>query len=141
GHFPRATPRADSPSAPPNGTFPLTSYDWIFFETVAPRARDINESAISRYISGNGLINKEVLRCPSDNVEAHPLMPPGNAAEPYKYSYVMDSMIHSLTPGTDVRITKIKQPSDKILLLEEDERTINDGYWAPGVNGGTPDWL
>src|SRR5205085_1226642 len=42
-----------------------------------------------------------------------------------------------------------KRPSEKIFLVEEDERTINDGFWAVGGWGGGlgvnwqpgPDWL
>lgn len=31
-------------------------------------------------------------------------------------------------------VTKIRNSSEKILLVEEDERSINDGLWAGGVD-------
>jgi prepilin-type N-terminal cleavage/methylation domain-containing protein/prepilin-type processing-associated H-X9-DG protein len=140
GYFPRATPRANT-----GGTTVQVSADWIFFETQAPYARELGESAIAPYLSsGGGVINPEFFRCPTDDVESHQ----ANAgSEPYKYSFSMNALIHSYTmfpwnPTSTTKpwlITSIKRSSDKILLIEEDQTSINDGNWAPGT--APNDWL
>jgi prepilin-type processing-associated H-X9-DG protein len=135
GHFPKATARAPIAQA---------REDWLYFEMAPGRARDLNESAIAPFFGRP--MKKEALRCPSDDVETHQN---NDGVEPYKYSYVFNSLIHNhghrpyggLTAPLPLTITRIRKPTEKILLLEEDERSINDGYWAPGVNGSTPDWL
>jgi prepilin-type N-terminal cleavage/methylation domain-containing protein len=104
----------------------------------------------------------EVFRCPSDNLAQRP-----NAANsglnPYRYSYSMNQLftvpvraagnptsngktygISNLTAERDGfsfngRISSIRRPSDHILLIDEDELTIDDGVaslnpnnWAGG---------
>src|SRR5688500_7810567 len=54
GHFPKATARAPIPQA---------REDWIYFEMVPGRARDLNESAIAPFLGRP--MSREALRCPS----------------------------------------------------------------------------
>lgn len=80
--------------------------------------------------------NVAVLRCPSDHTVTSRITVPGN---PYTFSYVMNWAIcgasnPEMDPFRKTRLSRVKNSSEKILLLEEDERTIDDGncsVWSP----------
>jgi prepilin-type N-terminal cleavage/methylation domain-containing protein/prepilin-type processing-associated H-X9-DG protein len=112
--------------------------DWIYYQTNATAAArgpnlTINDSPIAKYM---GNINPEAFRCPSDNVENHNANVPGGR---YEYSYVMNFFFDSNRKfpigagfGEPIaRLGNIKNSSNKVILAEEDERTINDGFFAP----------
>jgi len=105
--------------------------DWIYWQP----PRDIQQSAIARYMRR---MVREVLVCPSDDINGHVF---GFDGARYPYSYVMNRNFGSepvLYPK--LKVTKVHNSSEKILVAEEDYRTINDGQWYPGyVNGGT--WI
>lgn len=102
--------------------------DWIYWQIkYAPNYRNISESAIGKYLGGNG--NQEaiikLLRCPTDtdaiNRQPHPS---SDAAEGgYTFSYTENEQM-SLR-----KITSIKRSAEKLLLVEE--HNANDGRWAP----------
>jgi general secretion pathway protein G len=134
-YFPRATPRYNAQAE--------AREDWIYSEEVGGAKRDISDSAIAPYL-GNAPINKEFFRCPSDDWANHQL---NDATEPYHYSYSMnylicsafnDPWVKNTPPSPGLTITRVRNPSQKILLVEEDEGSINDGHWAAG---GQSDWL
>ncbi|HZL35357.1 MAG TPA: prepilin-type N-terminal cleavage/methylation domain-containing protein [Tepidisphaeraceae bacterium] len=131
GHFPSA-----APFEPPGGR-PIEPEDWLYWET----SRNIDDSAVARYIGlkGDGL--RAALRCPSDDWTLHLAV---SQSGPYLYSYDMNYQFD----GTDANLTiaQVRSPAEKVFLVEEDERTINDGLWAVGAWSGTtwdpgPDWL
>jgi prepilin-type N-terminal cleavage/methylation domain-containing protein/prepilin-type processing-associated H-X9-DG protein len=112
--------------------------DWIYYQTngtAAARGTGLTakDSSVARYMGG---FNPEVFRCPSDNIESHITTAPGGR---YDYSYTMNEFFESnrnTNPSANFgfqipRLGTIKNSSEKILLVEEDERTINDGLWAP----------
>ena len=112
--------------------------DWIYYQTNATAAQrgtglTLKDSAIAKYM---GNMNEEVFRCPSDNIESHTSAAPGGR---FAFSYSMNEFFESnktrnpspLWGGQVPRLGTIKNSSEKILLVEEDERTINDGLWAP----------
>jgi prepilin-type N-terminal cleavage/methylation domain-containing protein/prepilin-type processing-associated H-X9-DG protein len=118
--------------------------DWIWWE----QDRDVKKSAIAPQLTG---FNPKVFTCPSDSI-AQKLQGQGTLPnDPYRYSYSLTS--YSLTedkinPGMSSIITKtrevylfksaqIKNPSAKIMLVEEDRATINDSRWLPVARGGT----
>jgi prepilin-type N-terminal cleavage/methylation domain-containing protein/prepilin-type processing-associated H-X9-DG protein len=105
-----------------------TTEDWIYWETT----RDINESRIAPFISGSKF-NVEVLRCPSDNW--------AERTNDYKYSYCVNFNICKLpgTPanaaealfrGKPMKLSQIRNSTNKILVIEESWNTIDDGCWA-----------
>lgn len=101
--------------------------DWIYYQVtaVAPNRPDPDPqgSAIARYMGG---FNAELLRCPSDNIEAH--VSTADSGQ-YRYSYAMNANFES---PMNVKIVKITHATDKILIAEEDERSVNDGLWSAG---------
>jgi prepilin-type N-terminal cleavage/methylation domain-containing protein/prepilin-type processing-associated H-X9-DG protein len=115
----------------------IQSEDWIWWET-KPTPRDVSQSAIAPYL---GKFNENVLRCPSDDVFTHIDGTDG----PYLYSYTLNYLMDSFT-GV-FKLSQARKPAEKIFMVEEDERTSNDGLWSPvtftGPNTTEPgfDWL
>jgi prepilin-type processing-associated H-X9-DG protein len=71
----------------------------------------------------------------------------GRTGVPYRFSYTMNMYMNSEAPppgapagyegkhwnrGQTPRVTSINRAAEKILVVEENERTINDGLWVPG---------
>ncbi len=120
--------------------------DWIWFETITHPGRpvlDKQQSRIARYLGG---FNDELFRCPSDDVQAHRNQNATSGV--YFYSYAMNTNYDSVrqwyanAKQNTVKRSQIRNPSDKILLVEEDENSVNDGNWNPGntsnsITGGT----
>ncbi|QOV91457.1 DUF1559 family PulG-like putative transporter [Humisphaera borealis] len=112
--------------------------DWIWFEEITHPGRpvlDLKQSRIVPHLGGN--FTPELFRCPSDDVSAHTLQ---NAVSGvYRYSYVMNSKFDSVAKwyankkNETIKRSQIRNPSDKVLLVEEDENSINDGNWNPGT--------
>jgi prepilin-type N-terminal cleavage/methylation domain-containing protein/prepilin-type processing-associated H-X9-DG protein len=121
--------RADNP-----GGVDLPS-DWIHYRG-GIGGEGLWSSAIAPYIGGKGDSVIQILRCPSDATD--------NRDEPgrYPYSFVMNMYYDSRPTFVDfppVRLSTTRRASEKILLAEENERTINDGFWAPGNYLGQQD--
>jgi prepilin-type N-terminal cleavage/methylation domain-containing protein len=102
--------------------------DWIYWQIkYSPNYRDISQSAIGKYLGGNG--NQEaimkLLRCPTDTGALNrPPHPSSDAAEGgYTFSYTENEQM-SLR-----KITSVKHSAEKLLLVEE--HNANDGRWAP----------
>ena len=133
------------------GYFPMGSRfdvvvreDWIWYQkngSVGNRGAGtkIFDGPLAKYM---GNINEELFRCPSDNWEAHASGFPGGR---YDYSYTMNEFFESnkarnpapVWGGRVPRLGAMKNTSDKIILAEEDERTINDGLFAPPAEAPT----
>ncbi|MDB5290171.1 MAG: prepilin-type N-terminal cleavage/methylation domain [Phycisphaerales bacterium] len=138
-YFP-ATARADSPARPE---------DWIWWQS-KPVQRDVYQSAISPYM---GKFNENVLRCPSDDVFTH-ADKYGLGLYLYSYSlnYLMNSRSGFFDPpaswgDVEFKLSQARKPAEKIFMVDEDERTSNDGLWSPvtftGPDTSVPgnDWL
>jgi prepilin-type N-terminal cleavage/methylation domain-containing protein/prepilin-type processing-associated H-X9-DG protein len=112
--------------------------DWIWWQY----DREIQKSAI---LGSLGKFHPDLFTCPADK-DARSLQAQGYIwGEPYRYSYALTS--YSLTrdkinPGMSTIITKerevfpfraaaIKDPAAKIMLVEEDRKTIDDPRWVP----------
>ena|SRR5688572_5186722 len=115
--------------------------DWIVWRGKKPGDRVVG--AIAKYL-GNPQ-SGQILICPSDNYDSRRDFNP--AEGPYPYSYVMNGYMSFGTnsnphvPATLTapknnlrfrnnaawRITQVKNSSNKIILYEEDERSMRDG--------------
>jgi prepilin-type processing-associated H-X9-DG protein len=107
----------------PAGTY---AADWIHWET---KTRDVRNSAIAKYLGG---FNAKVFRCPSDDIDRRLREISPN---PYIYSYTMNYLFSSYHGKNAVKITKVRNSAEKILMVEEDEATIDDGNWHPQLVG------
>jgi len=118
-------------------------WDWIYWE----KSRDLNDSNVVRYMSSGpgGFVTADALRCPSDDMATHGT--PSGGSEPYFYSYCVSTFVMNNGPAGNqtwppatgtvlkpwdppINLGRIKKASDKVLLGEEDERTIDDGHWV-----------
>jgi prepilin-type N-terminal cleavage/methylation domain-containing protein/prepilin-type processing-associated H-X9-DG protein len=115
--------------------------DWVVWR--GKKLEDPIMGAIAKYM-GNPQ-SGQILHCPSDDVDGH--INPNPAEGPYRYSYVMNGYLSYgtnsnpalpatvTTPKNNLRfpndaawrIAQVKRSSDKIILYEEDERTMRDG--------------
>jgi prepilin-type N-terminal cleavage/methylation domain-containing protein/prepilin-type processing-associated H-X9-DG protein len=111
----------------PVGGAPYRYEDWIYWQ----RVRKPEDSRISPYL---GRFNPRVLHCPSDDVVNHTRF---ITADPYVYSYTINMLVGSdpLYYKPVVKITGIRRPADKLMMMEEDERSLDDGNFNPFLVG------
>jgi prepilin-type N-terminal cleavage/methylation domain-containing protein len=117
------------------------AHDWAYWQKMPAPGRNVDESPVLKYLGRP--VNEAIMRCPSFDPRENPLN--GNSTSDtgvYPYSYVANTkMIRPIYPPDpnckSLPLTQIKRPSDKILLGEEDERTIDDGHWVADGNPAT----
>ena len=109
---------------------PTYPWDWVYFRS--RNGMDVNQSPINTYLGRADRLNESVLRCPSYDVSFRPATW-GNTAYRYSFSFnaYMSGFINSFFDGGPIRISQVHHSSQKIMLVEEDESTINDGTWWP----------
>ncbi len=100
--------------------------DWIYWEN----DRDPAQSAIALYVGG---FTAEKFRCPSDDLTRYPGHISGGYG-PYLYSYSFNTYCSS-TVHPAIRLGSIYNASEKILLVEEDQLSLDDGNWLPTFVG------
>ena len=125
---------------------PSRTEDWIVWlpggipgVTTTNQEELINYSALGKYVRVRGPAYMTLMRCPSDDGTTR------SGGVSYRYSYAMNYMYAPDTymnvgppvPGAPnppplPRVPAINRASEKALVAEENERTINDGLWAPG---------
>ncbi len=97
---------------------------WVYWDS----PRELTESAIAPYLSLTA--DSQFMLCPSDD----PTNRPGSAgySVPYPFSYAFNRFFTRDGGWNGItKITQVKNSSQKVMLVEEDERTINDGRWEP----------
>ena len=105
---------------------PWPPEDWIWWQS----SRDIRRSPIAHYIGG---FQPAVLRCPSDDVQTR-LRHLGSSD--YLYSYTFNFLCSSNGPFVPpVRTIGIHSPVEKILVVDEDIKSLDDGNWDPMLVG------
>jgi prepilin-type N-terminal cleavage/methylation domain-containing protein/prepilin-type processing-associated H-X9-DG protein len=118
-------------------------HDWIYYQP----SRDLSQSRVAPYLGktnggyGQGRGSLEtILRCPADDVSVRTR---GGGVYGYRYSYVVNVRTNS---GIDMqwmpsevvpKLSRIHNPSHKVLLYEEDEVTADDGHGDPKFPGTT----
>lgn len=109
----------------------------------------IDNSALQPYLGSKGDALKEFLRCESDDVNSR-------TGKLYRYSYSMNQMLTrpsqfvsqpwlvdaSIYAGhKSMRISRVRNSAHKIMFVEEDSKTIDDGVWSPFIldmSSGSP---
>jgi len=100
------------------------------------------DSAITKYLgvrSDEGV--EQILRCPSDPIDVRPALsqrPP----DVYRYSYSANRFAMSASANSTRKLTQMRPSGQRILLICEDEKTIDDGLYNPNTDawvntGGT----
>lgn len=120
---------ADTFPAPGSaGVYGPQPEDWIWWHP----GRDVNRSAIVPYISR---FNAALFRCPQDSSAAH-------REYAYSYSFTSYNVDDGVNPGMSTIITQerevfpfktsqVNRPSTKIMLVDEDDGSIDDSRFAP----------
>jgi prepilin-type N-terminal cleavage/methylation domain-containing protein len=113
--------------------------DWVHWRRGISN-QGLDSSALAPFLNSKGEGLAAILRCRSDRLDDRI----GSNTGRYLYSYAMNMYFEPRAGyfpaegGPPVRVSTTKNPSEKILLAEENEKTINDGFWAPGNYLGTP---
>jgi prepilin-type processing-associated H-X9-DG protein len=115
----------------PSQRSPLQTYpwDWVYFR---PEQGPTQNSAIAPYLWPQWADGEvpPVLVCPSDD---NTYRPATFNNEPYPYSYTMNATVagYYTNYSPTMNVAQISNSSEKILLIEETEDSINDGDWWP----------
>ena len=91
--------------------------DWIYWQG----GRNLNDSRIAPYIGRK--FNEKLFFCPSDDLLSHKTS--------YKFSYTVNFFVCRNVPDPLMKFSRIKRPSQKIMLIDESSETVDDGCWAP----------
>jgi prepilin-type N-terminal cleavage/methylation domain-containing protein/prepilin-type processing-associated H-X9-DG protein len=116
--------------------------DWIWWQ----QGRAIERSAL---LGGVGKFKPELFTCPADNDAKSLQIKRKLAGDPYRYSYSLtsyDLTAEKFNPGMSTiitrdhqvfpfRVSQIRNPVSKIMLVEEDRATIDDSRWVPRGEG------
>jgi len=120
--------------------------DWIWWQnstiTTPTYLRNgisnLGDGGIGPYLNLSASSYK-VMVCPSDNTTDRART--GQPGGPYPFSYVLNEFMNSAvttspTPPNVMQLGRVVGPADKILVYEEDELTIDDGYGTllPGTS-------
>jgi len=148
------------------GSAPRPAHDWIHFQSdrdldqsaIAKYLGKIIDVGGTNAVNGNRRsMNTKVLICPSDDVAFRVRGSITPNSEPYRYSYVQNHYIgagflfshrNDPTPYYDTasggwaidsigKITEIRHASEKVLLYEEAEATMDDGHASPDCGAYT----
>jgi prepilin-type N-terminal cleavage/methylation domain-containing protein/prepilin-type processing-associated H-X9-DG protein len=117
-------------------------WDWIYWDVAAGAPfNDVGQSALAPYLSpSNTKFNPAYFSCPTDRTEDHISVYGGRY--PYRFSYTMNCYLSdnsraystglNNTATKNFRMQHIKNASRKVIFIDENERTANDGLWVPG---------
>jgi prepilin-type N-terminal cleavage/methylation domain-containing protein/prepilin-type processing-associated H-X9-DG protein len=102
-----------------------------------------NSTAIADYAAANEVspMLEQIYRCPSDKLEQRLAFQPDNGGRGvYRYSYSMNICFGNKRPdptGTlllgkpHTKINQVKRASEKIIYIDESERSVNNGEYNP----------
>jgi prepilin-type processing-associated H-X9-DG protein len=130
---------------------PQQLWDWIYWDNTAPY-NDLTQCPLAKYIGintstaspvagDNPSTSANVFRCPSDIWSDH--ISNYGGRYPYFFSYSINayacdnSRAYSrmgLSSTHNFKITMVHNPSQKIMMVDECERTVNDGLWVADAN-------
>lgn len=106
------------------------AHDWIFWQTTGP-ARELQDSAVARYFSKP--LTPQQLTCPSDNADQRTTNWYFPIDGPYRFSYSINSFLvgNPFISRPPIKLFSVRRCSEVIMVVEESEKTINDGLWVP----------
>ena len=110
--------------------------DWVWWEP--NRINQIGRGGIGPYLHlSNSPSALAVLRCPGDEIKSH-VRSSVSVYGTYPFSYVMsyDMLVGGAATAPGINRNTIVHPSQKALLYEEDENTIDDGFGTLNTGNG-----
>ena len=117
------------PAPAVNGA-PYMDDDWVYWEP----GRNLQAGALVPYMSKP--THENYYQCPSDIVTSHAVLGTANGQSyVYQMSYTVNELIcnyyNRINKVPTRRITNVRHPAQKILMIDESSQTIDDGCWAP----------
>jgi prepilin-type N-terminal cleavage/methylation domain-containing protein/prepilin-type processing-associated H-X9-DG protein len=124
---------------------PQKVWDWIYWDPTSSPYNDPSQGALAPYLSIKTSDSNAAgaFRCPSDDAINHQSNYGGRP--PYKYSYSMNCYIcdnsraysnYGNGVNSNFKLSLVKNPTQKIIYIDESAQTINDGLWVPGESTG-----
>jgi prepilin-type N-terminal cleavage/methylation domain-containing protein/prepilin-type processing-associated H-X9-DG protein len=116
--------------------------DWIWWQA----SRNVAKSSIARFV---GNFNPSLFTCPSDTRASSLQAQSTLNDDVYRFSYSLTSYdlngTNGINPGMSTIITQFREvypfkstqiinPTAKIMLVEENDKDINDSRWVPELN-------
>lgn len=114
--------------------------DWVWWDK--KRIANIGLHGVGPYLQLSPTSTK-ILLCPSDRPDFRIRM---NGGDPYPFSYILNNWLCSNSgpaatpspvPKCAINLNQIRRGSDTILYIEEDERTVDDGFCTFWTEGGS----
>ena len=104
--------------------------DWLWWQTPDPAQRpgisQLDQGGIGPYL-GVSPGGYQVLLCPADDVRQH--VRTGQPGGVYPFSYSLNEFMNAGGTSNGVgKLGRVVDGAEKVLVLEEDEITIDDGY-------------
>ena len=102
----------------------------------------IDNSVLQQYIGAKGDGFKALLRCDSDDITSRPAITDPTRFWSYSYSLnfiLTDPFRYATLPWSmpmgqrRLKISQVRNSSQKIMFVEEDSKTIDDGIWNPFI--------
>ena len=102
-------------------------HDWLYWGMTAPYD-ELDDSALAPYLGRP--VNEAVLRCPSDDWEPRRRFLHMSGLPPYGYAYSYTLSRYLGNVGAErLKLQQVRSTANKILFVEEDVRTMEDGMW------------
>jgi prepilin-type N-terminal cleavage/methylation domain-containing protein len=137
------------PGAASRNTFGFQVDDWIYWRLGGGNP-PVTKSPI---VAGTAVANSNLFRCPMDLDDSERNAENTDGQGPYIYSYTLTSIEnggvnHGMTttgPGQRFKLAKVKNPANKIVIMEEQAtkrpgeaydpaaNVLNDGRYAPNA--------
>jgi prepilin-type N-terminal cleavage/methylation domain-containing protein/prepilin-type processing-associated H-X9-DG protein len=122
--------------------------NWIYWAGIPANDDDaafpayIDHSTLQPYIGAKGDVLKALMRCDSDDLQSRPAIT--DASKLYQYSYSLNFILtnpskYNTAPWSmpsgmrRVKIQQVRNSSQKIMFVEEDSKSIDDGIWNPFI--------
>ena len=114
---------------------PQQPHDWVCWQD-SGAFDSPDDSALAAHLGRP--LDVRILRCPADDREARTAGGGGligPATSRYPYSYTMNRFLGD-RGSVRMRVTRIGRTSQKVLFVEEDVRTMEDGAWLEAFEPG-----
>ena len=109
--------------------------DWVYWQKSRRPVQGKLYGVIAQYLA----TSDSIMVCPSDDITSHMAYNP----EPYPYSYTVNDLIcggkvYKAPPRNTYHSRQILNSANKILVVDEDGQSVDDGAWASQnySNGG-----
>jgi len=119
---------------------PALAEDWFHWKwATAPLIQKKLRGGIAEFLDDGGPISSSVWVCPSDDPDTHTQRTGGSPT--YRFSYSVNFNIcvpadhPNISPPNTLRFTAIRQPEQKILIIDESSETVDDGCWGSQWSG------